>query len=298
MLWAIFSSLWASFWPHPWDQSHTWESGHHSRATLSQGCNYWDLVWSLHNCLQLSVRLVSLRLSLSLVGRILLACLISIASEYFGSLDMMRFSLVHSWAASSPYLVLMYVAIFSLNMQSMSPSLSLFPEPMVKRWPSSSLQTLSSVPSWACLVKSCFYWRDLLGQLFHLLHRILHDRCLFLEPSRGGISRILFWLPHCAGDITTNSCGLRDVLEELDLVQFVTFLMIVLIERHPPESVLQVGQVNYFSLFFSIHAYSHLFVIPQIMVWVWSMGKLLMQLDGLLSRATTHFYFDIANLVT
>jgi hypothetical protein len=48
-------------------------------------------------------------------------------------------------------------------------------------------------------------------------------------------------LLHCTGNITTNSYSLQDVLEELDLVQFVTFLMIVLIGWHPPVLVLQVG---------------------------------------------------------
>ena len=91
-----------------------------------------------------AVRLVSLQLSLSLVAQTLSVCLISNASEYFGSLDMMRFLLVHFWAALSPYLVPMYVVIFSLDVQSMSPSLPLFPEPMVKMWPSSSLQAPSS----------------------------------------------------------------------------------------------------------------------------------------------------------
>jgi hypothetical protein len=42
-------------------------------------------------------------------------------------------------------------------------------------------------------------------------------------------------------DGSGNQDRIIKVLEELDLIQFITFLMIVLIGRHPPASIFQVN---------------------------------------------------------
>ncbi len=97
---------------------------------ISHSAQPWD--WSFFDWVALWLPVLFLRdLSQLLMSKVV-------------SANSICFLLVHSWATSSPYLVPMYVAIFSIYVQSMFPSLPLFPKPMLKMCPSRSLQAPSS----------------------------------------------------------------------------------------------------------------------------------------------------------